>query len=496
MTPLPPAPPSGQAPSGIPQRRRKSSIRTATESVQEQFLDRVRQVAKDPTLALPEPLGEEAGPLRRLRRSFEAGKLPFSARFDKGLLGALRAVRDIATQDEAPRMLDARVDGNRRFFLTRGHVNKLCCLGVQNWDDPLALMLAYGPIAIKHHLHLFAGSDLWCSGTKPAPPAQWFRDLAERTDLDLAVDGQGAACPHADRPRVSLDFRQGPSILVCGACGHGARNLHTHLTNRYVCDQPSRPVDVRVVLAGGGTAPVGDGLVAAYRVGKIDEAELLGSALKAWHKEARSAGRFAVAGRDFGTDQDAFLDALALSPWEREAVRRITAGGHVGAHSAAADVLADHRDTLATGVEAILPGEGEAFVRSHAGTEARSLLRLAHDEAERRSKTRDLPAIAAGLGPLGQWIDGFAREARTLERAQLLANVRRLIPQSRHPAHLYAFLCAIGLEAEGERSFNHEQKEAGAHWAPLAKSVMAATGDAYRDAVLSYLRETGAGETA
>lgn len=480
----------------MPQMRRRSSIRTATESVQEQFLERVRQVADEPTLALPEAVGEEAAPIARLRRTLAAGKLPFTARFDKGLVGAIRVAREIAKQQEAPRMLDARVDGNRRFYLQRGHVQKLCCLGVQNWDDPLCLMLAYGPLAIKHHLHLFAGSELWCSGTSPAPPRQWFDDLAERTDIELLPDGDGAACPHGDRPRIGLAFRGGPAIKVCAACGHKAHNLHSHITNRYVSDQPSRPVEVQVILAGGGAVPVSDNLLASYRSGRMDESEFLESALKSWHKEARGTGRFVLAGRDYAADQDKFLDALDLAVWEREPVRRMTAGGHVGAHSTAADVLSDHREALPAAVDALLPEEGARFVQSRPGVEARTMIRLAHDEAERRAKTHDLPQISASLGPLGQWIDAFTREARTLDRPQLLANVRKLVPQSHHPAHLYAFLCAIGFESEGERTFSRDQKEAGAHWAPLAKTVMGSSGEAYRAAVLAYLRETGAGETA
>ncbi|MEA3204157.1 MAG: hypothetical protein QOI63_1837, partial [Thermoplasmata archaeon] len=161
---------------------------------------------------------------------------------------------------------------------------------------------------------------------------------------------------------------------------------------------------------------------------------------------------------------------------------------------AVTDVLAAHRARLPEAVAALLP-DAPAFVAAHPGVEARTLLRLAHEEADRRARTKDLPKLA-GLGPLGAWIDGFARDARTLDRARLLQEVRKLVPASRHPAHLYAFLRAVGLGSEGERTFNPEQREAGTHWEPLAKAVLEATGEGYRVAVLAYLRETGAGETA
>lgn len=491
----------------MPQMRRKSSIRTATGATQEQFLDRVRQVAEDPTLLLPEVVGPEPAPLARLRRKLEQakdGKLPFTARFDKGLLGAVRAARQVAAMSSAPRLLDARIDGNRRFYLQRGQAKRLVNLGVQNWDDPLALLLAYGPLAVKHGLHFFAGSQLWCTGSTPRPPPPWFADLAERTGVDLVADDDGAACPHADRPRVELRLRGGPRILVCGDCGHEAkdeavRNMHGHVLNRCcIADQPSRPVDVTARLPGGAEAPLTEGAVLAYRQGRNNEADLLEVAVKAWRGQvgAQGSARFVLGARDFGGDQEAFLTALDIPDWEREPLRILTAGGHVGEATGLADVLATHRDRLPAALDALLgPGEGAGFVARHPGVEARTILRLAREEGERRAKTRGLPKLE-GLGELGAWIDTFAREARTKNRAELLQRVRREAQGTGHPAHYYAFLVALGMESEGARSFGSDQKEAGKHWAPLAKRILEAEGEAYREALLAYLRETGAGETA
>ncbi|HEX2066352.1 MAG TPA: hypothetical protein VHI93_06015, partial [Candidatus Thermoplasmatota archaeon] len=219
--------------------KRKSSIRTATDTLQASFLQRQRRVAADPTVLLPACTGAEPAPLARLRRQLErareGGRLPLRARFDKGILGALRIVRGLARQEAAPRLLDARVDGNRRFYLQRGQTVRLVSLGVQNHDDPLALMLAYGPMATRHRLHFFAGSRLWCTGAQPKPPEQWFLDLSERSGLPLATDEAGAHCPHADRARIELAFRGGPALAVCGPCARRAGHLHGHLMQRALC---------------------------------------------------------------------------------------------------------------------------------------------------------------------------------------------------------------------------------------------------------------------
>ncbi|HUR61679.1 MAG TPA: hypothetical protein VM286_04875 [Candidatus Thermoplasmatota archaeon] len=483
--------------------RGRSSIRTATDSLQASFLARQRLVAGDPAALLPVCIGPEPPGITRLRHSLERarakGSAPFTARFDRGILGALRTVFELAGQDAAPRLLDAKVDGNRRFYLQRGtRTVRLVNLGVQNHDDPLALMLAYGPIATKAGLCLFAGSELWCTGTRPAPPEQWFRDLAVRTGLQLETDASGARCPHADRARLALGFRDGPALVCCGPCARRAGHLHGHVLRRALCgDQPGRPVELSVRLAAGGSLPVPEPVQDAYRGGTLDEESVLDRVLREWRTKATSEGqqRFVLGSSDFGADQDAFLDALHLEAWERDAVRAMTKAGHVGENPAVADVLAHHRERLTDAVATLLPDDAARFVAAHAGVEARTLIRLAHEEAARRTLTRDLPDVP-GLGPLGQWIDSFARQARTLDRARLLQEVRKQVSASPHPAHLYAFLRAVGLQSEGERSFNPEQREAGTHWEPLAKRVLAAKGQEYRDVVLDYLRETGAGETA
>jgi hypothetical protein len=479
--------------------RRKSSIRTANESLQEQFLARVRRAVEDPTLLLPETVGPEPPALARLRRRLDrarGGRLPLLARLDRSLVGALWVAKQVAAQESAPRLLDARVDGNRRFYLQRGHVPRPVNVGVQNWDDPAALLLAYGPLATRHGLHLFAGRRLWSTGTRPAPPPEWFEDLAERVGVPLERHGDDWCCPHADSATVELAFRGegAPAVRACGGCGAKAGNLHRALLERcLVGARPGRPVDIRVALPAGDRLEVPETVATAYAKGATDEAGLLDQVLKAWR--AAAGRRYLLGRRDFGTDQEAFLEALGLEPWERDAARAMTRDGHLGDARGPADVLAAHRDRLAEGVDAILPGEGAAFAARHAGTEARAVLRLAREQAQRRERVRDLPEIP-GLGPLGSWIDGFVRQARTLDRPQLLQRVRREVAQSPFPAHLCAFLQASGLAGEGERSFTPDQKEAGTHWAPLARRVLEATGPAYRDAVLAYLAETGAGESA
>jgi hypothetical protein len=212
--------PLSQRPTGMPQMRRKSTLRTASANLQGAFLERVRAVRDDPLVLLPTAVGPEPRELAALRKGLEAagrGKLGFFARRDKGVLGAAWSCRALADRKEVPRLLDARIDGERRFYLPTGHVRKTACLGVQNWDEPLALLLAYEGMA-EAGLHFFAGRDLWCTGPSATLVADWVEDLAERAGADLTLDGAHARCPHADRAALAHVLPGGPEIRLCASC--------------------------------------------------------------------------------------------------------------------------------------------------------------------------------------------------------------------------------------------------------------------------------------
>jgi hypothetical protein len=290
MSPLPK--PLSQRPTGMPQRRRKSGLRTAAGSLQDLFLDRMERLAEDPTLVLARPIGTEPRHLAKLRRQLEAlkaGRTPLAARFDAHVLGATYRARKLADWDAVPRMLDAKVAGQRRFYVQRGQVVRACSLGVQNFDQPRVLLLAYASMAQRHKLHFFALPDgVVCTGKAATPPPEWFANVGgENVALALEESGpsaqtaQGAVwgCGHKDRDRLLLGLAGGPRIAVCGPCGVKAEGMHRRLRERYVGPQQKKPVTLQVQKADGGEVrEPGREAMARYRAGLATEADVIRSA--------------------------------------------------------------------------------------------------------------------------------------------------------------------------------------------------------------------------
>ncbi len=267
----------------MPGPRRKTSIRTVSGTTQDLFSARLRALRDDPLIILPDAVGDEHPAVARIRRRLErsrAGKAGFLGRLDRGLVGAVVKSMALAERTEFTHLLDAKVAGNRRFYLQVGHVERACSLGVQNHDDPLALLMAWRSTATKKHLHLFASRDgFWCSGATPSPPAEWLQALGEKANAPLSEEAPGRwGCGHADRARALLRFRGGPAIALCAPCGKKAERFHGLLRERYAGPQVRQPVDLAVLRPDGSEAAPGREAMAKYRAGVMSEDGLIRSA--------------------------------------------------------------------------------------------------------------------------------------------------------------------------------------------------------------------------
>lgn len=482
-------------------RRRRTSIRTASGTAQKQYLGRLRDLRDDPLRVVPEPVGPEPRPIARIRKRLERIKRKgpgFFDRRDKGVVGAVAQALPLAEAEAVPRLLDHKVAGQRKFYTVRGHATRNCAIGVQNHDDPRALLLAYHELAKKEGLHFFAVPRLWCTGATPVPPPEWIEALAKKGDITLTPDDDGWGCPHADKARLALRFRGGPRLAACGACGKRAGNLHKIVTARYAGPRTRQPVDVEVLLPDGSTQEPDSKDVAAYRADVQAEAELIAKGAQAWRKETRQQTdeiRFVLGEKAHGGDQERFLDALAPEPWERTALAAMTAKGHASGATTVAGVLKAIPDQIPVGVEALLgSGTGVDFVRAHRRDAPRDILRKAHEEAERRARVADLPRLQ-GLGPVGSWLDGTVRAVRGQGKQAAVRRVQQALDDGTvGPQHAWAVLAALGGDMATEARIPPDAKRSGEGLVPLAKGLMEASGDAYRDALAGYLQQAGTGE--
>lgn len=478
-------------------KKKRTSIRTAAGTAQKAFSERLQALRDDPLRVLPVCPHGEPKQIAKVRAGLEkvaAGKGGFLLRRDKGVVGAVLQSLPMADRESFPRLIDHKVGGQRRFFLQRGHVGRSCMLGVQNHDDPRTLLMAYRSMAKESGLHFFAGDHVTCTGETPRPPIDFINALAAKAGITITADGDDWSCPHTEAPRVRLGFRGGCDLLICAACGKTAGNLHGRLRSFYAGPRERHPVEVDIVIAGRHLDPEPD-RVAAYRGGVESEKQLIDPVERAWREEsgAASGTRFVLGGRDFGDDQETFLDALGAEGWMRAALAAMTRNGHVGRVDRLGTVLQEHAGDVLAGAEVFLGPDAAAFVAARLDLAPDALLRQAHDEAETRLRTANLPSLE-GLGPVGTALDQWARATRRDGRPAGLDHVRRsagILPDQ----HRFAMVRALGGDVSIEHALDADARDAGQRLVDAAKTLLEADGEAYRTALETYLERAGAGES-
>ncbi len=488
MSPLPGIPSQPKPP--MPAPKKKTSIRTVPKPAQKQFLDRLKKLRTEPLAVLPTCVGTEPKIIAKARQrltKMEGSKPGFMDKRDKQIVGAVAQAWSVADWKEAPRMLDAKVGGQRKFYVQRGHVERAINLGIQNYDHAPSLLMAYRSMAKSDNLHFFAQPQLWCTGNRPAPPEEWIAALAERASITLESVDDGWACGH-DAAQVVLGFRDGPSIRVCGRCGKKGGQFHRILASRYAGPRQRQPLRVQIRAPDGQLLKPEAEPVAKYRAGIHSEEDLIKDTLAGWSPE----GTVWMLGGNIHRNLESWLDELGAQPWERTALAAMAPDGFDKDAQSVSQVLEALSHRLDDGVKAVLPDTTGAWLGSHRQMAIRDILRAADHEATRREATANMPAQA--WGPIGTFLDAMARTNKADGRTATIASLRKAADEGSIPAlHLWLALQGIGGDTSlAARIGDHT--EDGGPLIPLAQAVFTSEGEAYTAALADYLRQTGTGE--
>lgn len=255
-----------------PKRKKKrTQIRTASGTLQDRMFEKIRVLLDDPLVVLPvsdvepKPIVKIRAKLEKLRETRKPGL--FDKR-DKGIVGAIANAYPILDQDAIPRVADHKVAGKRRFYLQRGQVSRSVTIGVQNYDDPVALIFAYIEMAKAEKLHFFAADKLHCNSTATVPA-----ELLPLFHEKLVLESEGVYSAPG-KERVVIQFFGGDQLRLPAKKGN---NWHALVATRYRGPKQRQPFDVLVEKGGEVLTPDRE-VLAGYRGGLHDDVALVRSA--------------------------------------------------------------------------------------------------------------------------------------------------------------------------------------------------------------------------
>ena len=391
-------------------------------------------------------------------------------------------------------------------------------VAVQQSDDPERLLLGYLAWARKGFHFYATRRELWCTGRSEKPPAEFVAERIADLPYRLLPDASHRLylCAHlaAGEPRPFLEVGWPGADLafrVCRRCAKDDRHLLSSISGGAAVPDPEAAFPVAASLnvdcRGGaecvhqGLPPPARALRKRYVLGRLADGPLLAGYLEelAPRLERTPRPTFVAGGVCYGSDLEAFLDALHPSPVERRALAGVLAeeaGAFEVDEPAASRALerlwGAHAEAI---VRAIVPDPAEARrlvdeARGAPGRVAEILKRL-----QRRSEERELLETLphyARLVPEAAYVDRVARVYRThgeggAERAAL-----QTLPREGKVRGLgFGILLALGRGAAHAWQFTPTEKEFGQALEPRVRELLRAPADGYHGALDALLRAAG-----
>ncbi len=432
----------------------------------------------------------------------------------RALAGLLRFYLDPSTPVVGVLPLPA---GDASFAVLNGAPRE-AHVAVQMGEDRRRLLLGYLDWARKG-LHFFATADhLFCTGRSPAPPPSFLAAQVDQLPYRLQPGESGLSydCAHLrsgeHRPYLGVEWvGAGATFRICPRCARDDRQLLAALSAGTAGPDPERAFSVRVslnvVCRDGERCPharlpdLPRALRKGYQYGRLSDARLLREHLPDLSRRLEGSGPpiFVAAGRCFGADQTAFLEALDPSPEERKALEGIlpSVSGLFELDEAAASralekLWAGHAEEI---VSAIVPDPARAqrLVREARENPGRvsDLLRRAARETRERELLETLPRYAE-LSREAAFVDGVARAFRTHGRGEAVKRLLETLPPEGKERGLgYGLLVALGQAPAQRWQFTATEQQFGESLSTAAERLLTVPPAGYHESLEGLLGRAG-----
>ncbi len=389
---------------------------------------------------------------------------------------------------------------------------------VQRSNEPDRLLLGYLDWARKG-FHFFATrKTLWCTGRSAEPPADFVAERLADLPYKLVEDAEHRVyrCPHlaGGEPRPFLEVGwpgAGLTFRACRRCAKDDRHLLSTLSDGAASPSPEDEFTVAAelnVACRGGDDCVHHGLPEAprallkrYAIGRLADAQLLDGYLDELRPRIEKTGRLTLVagGTCYGSQVDAFLDALDPSPVERRALAAVVGGLHgafevdeSSASRALERLWGEHAEEI-VGVIVPDPKEARRLVDEARGAPGRiaEILKRLQRRSEQQELLETLPHYEQ-LASEAAWADHVARAYRVHGEGGAERTVIQTLPREGRERGLgFGFLLALGRGPTHAWQFTPTEKEFGQALQGRVTELLRAPAERYHDALDGLLRAAG-----
>ncbi len=494
-------------------RVRMRGVKHTSKKLEEDLLERSRNLADNPSLIRPQCAGncrkcafdkvfKSIDSLQKIRNNPDALVKEASKMFNDDITKAYAGTISLAAAGSVPLLASANLGGEVVSYAVRGSVGADKLIGCQYYTDPKIRLLLFNQFIRKNNLYLYSFEDTMVCSDKFNMPEDYLYDTFWETPYEFPDDG--IECGHEASAVLEIEIKSlGETIKICDSCTKPISTLQ-FLMSRVSCNDPLKDVSVRVRHKYHAEGEkdyeeiTGDKLK-EYMIGKVTDSALVSEVKRAKLGNLRenSTATYIVGTKNYGSDLDAFIADLSgnekilelLKVFLQDNPRTIIIKNAKDTDVLSAIWEEDWKDLIAYYTDDATSEK----MGDQSKTPILQALESAHTIYISASVVDTLPVFNKP-GPMTMLADTLAKAAKVGGEPMLTKTVQNAgFKNNKSRSLAAAFLLALGA-TEVPIKLSKEEREFADYLTPFAKAVIAANGDKYRETMNTLLTASGSGE--
>lgn len=513
--------------------RIRTGARTASKVQEKEMISKAKKIRKNPGLVIPKCEHEGKCPLDRVRRQVaraqsvadDEKRLSRFAKSGDQLARAYAATLLLAVSEKAPYLAVLRTPYGEIAYAIRGSVKKEKLVGVQNYDKTKWRLLSVLDLATKKGLHIYSTKKgLVCKGHEAAPPDYFVKEMIFALKYDLTRDGDIYACEHISRkdvadksastnPYILISWESADKkIAVCQRCASKKSSIITTINQNMAVPKPEHEFEIDVItplkcIKECGECEVKkhilveDDVKEAYIIGNISDSKLIRKHVESFEESLKEGEEkiFVLDGNCYGTNLEAFVDALNPTELEGRALRIILEEVKepvVVSKATPNKVLSLYWEEYGKeALNAILGDEKTADKLFSKGDMSKSSPSHVLKDASVLTKERDIISALPDytfLPPIAKFADGIARIYMTQGKDDALRAIERYKGgDTRIKSVAYSFLLALDQGASKKWQYTKTEIDFANFLREPALKLLKSEPGNYHDNLQGLLSATG-----
>ena len=494
-------------------RVRMRGVKHTSKKLEEDLLERSRNLADDPSIIRPQCAGncrkchfdkvfKSIDSLQKIRNNPDALVREASKMFNDDITKAYAGTISLAAAGSVPLLASANLGGEVVSYAVRGSVGADKLIGCQYYTDPKIRLLLFNQFIKKNDLNLYSFEDTMVCSNKYNMPEDYLYDTFWETPYEFPDDG--IQCGHEASAVLEIEIKSlGQTIKICESC---AKNISTlqFIMSRISGNDPLKDFSVRVrhkYHAEGekNYEEITDDKLKEYMVGKITDSSLISEVKRAklGNLKENAVATYIIGTKNYGSDLDSFISDLTGDAKILDLLKRFLAD------NPRTVILKNNKDTDVLSAiweddwKELITLHTDAITSDKVGDQSKSqplqALESAHTVYISASVVDSLPVFNKP-GPMTSIADALAKAAKVGGEPMLIKTIQGQGYKNNKSRSLAAsFVMAIG-SSEIPIKLSKEEKDFADYLVPFAKAVIEANGDRYRDTMNTLLTASGSGE--